>query len=68
MGLAESPHDFTGPVLTDGCKRLPRNGRRVHTSTLWRWCRKGCHGVELHYVALAGVGVTETGRITFLQS
>ena len=50
-------------TLAEAAKRLPRsNGRRVHTSTLWRWCRKGCRGVKLHYVRVGrSIRVTETG-------
>lgn len=37
-------------TLSQASKRLPRvNGRKVHTSTLWRWCRRGCKGVTLRY-------------------
>ncbi len=37
--------------LTAATKVLPRvNGRRPAISTLWRWCRKGLHGVRLEYV------------------
>lgn len=28
----------------------PTNGRRLHVSTIWRWCRKGVNGVHLEYV------------------
>lgn len=37
--------------LSEAASKLPRiNGRRPHTSTLWRWCRKGCRGTRLEYV------------------
>ena len=37
-------------TLSQAAKQLPRiNGRKVHTSTLWRWCRRGCKGVRLQY-------------------
>lgn len=37
-------------TLSQAAKQLPRvNGRKVHTSTLWRWCRRGCKGVKLQY-------------------
>jgi len=37
-------------TLSEAAKTLPRvNGRKVHTSTLWRWCRRGCKGVKLQY-------------------
>lgn len=37
-------------TLSEAAKRLPRmNGRRVNTSTLWRWCRRGVRGIHLEY-------------------
>ena len=37
--------------LTDATKSLPRvDGKRPHTSTLWRWCRRGLRGVRLEHV------------------
>jgi hypothetical protein len=37
-------------TLAAAAKTLPRiNGRKVHTSTLWRWCRKGYNGIRLEY-------------------
>ncbi len=39
--------------LTDAAKALPPiDGRRPHTSTLWRWCRKGVRGIRLEHVRL----------------
>lgn len=39
--------------LTDAARTIPRVGkRRVHCSTLWRWCRKGLRGVRLEYVKI----------------
>ncbi len=66
MSLADGPLTTSlSPYLTlsEAAKRLPRNnGRRVHTSTLWRWCRKGCHGVKLQYVRIGrSIRVTEAG-------
>jgi hypothetical protein len=38
-------------TLTEATKLLPRvGGKRVHVSTLWRWCRKGLRGVNLEYL------------------
>jgi hypothetical protein len=32
---------------------IPRvNGRRFTSSTIWRWCRKGVHGVHLDHVRM----------------
>lgn len=42
-------------TLSEAAARLPRRGgRKVHTSTLWRWARKGLRGVHLQYVRLGG--------------
>ena len=39
--------------LSEAAKLLPRiNGRKVATSTLWRWCRKGLRGVRLEYLRM----------------
>ena len=39
--------------LTQAAKILPlRRGKRIAISTLWRWCRKGLHGVQLDYVRI----------------
>ena len=39
--------------LTDATRALPPiDGRRPHTSTLWRWCRRGIRGVHLEHVRL----------------
>jgi hypothetical protein len=64
LGVTEDIHSplignyFT---LSEGTKRLPRvNGRKVHPSTLWRWCRRGCNGVHLKYLrAGRSIMVTE---------
>lgn len=48
-------------VLTfaEAAKALPRvNGKRPHTSTLWRWARKGCRGVYLEVRRFGGRYVT----------
>jgi len=47
----ETPCGFL--TLSQAAKRLPHvHGRRLHVSTLWRWCRKGHRGVYLQYVRL----------------
>ena len=39
--------------LADAAKALPPiGGKRPHVSTIWRWCRKGVHGVRLEHVRL----------------
>jgi len=35
-------------TFAEAAKSLPSfHGKRVHTSTIWRWARKGLHGVKL---------------------
>ncbi len=39
--------------LTDATKALPPiDGRRPHTSTVWRWIRRGIRGVHLEHLRL----------------
>ena len=39
--------------LSEAAKRVPKvNGRRVHASTIYRWCRRGLKGVRLEYVRI----------------
>ena len=39
--------------LSEAAGSVPRiNGQRPHTSTLWRWCRKGCRGTRLEYIRI----------------
>jgi len=46
-------------TLTEVSKLLPSfKGGRIHVSTLWRWCRKGCKGVRLEYSRLGSRIVT----------
>lgn len=57
--MSDSPNFSEGIVppllgdyftLAEASKTLPRvNGRKIHTSTLWRWCRRGCKGIKLRY-------------------
>ena len=49
--MAIDIHNETVVSLTEATKILPKvNGKRPSISTLWRWCRKGLHGVHLEYV------------------
>lgn len=42
-------------TLSEAAARLPQHdGKKVHTSTLWRWARKGLRGVHLQYVRFGG--------------
>ncbi|MEJ5260936.1 MAG: helix-turn-helix domain-containing protein [Anaerohalosphaeraceae bacterium] len=56
-------------TLPEAAKRLPRtNGRRIHSSTLWRWCRKGCRGIKLDYTRVGRtIMVTEEGLNRFFS-
>ena len=43
----------------DAAKRVPKiNGKQVHSSTVWRWARKGCRGVKLECRLLGGRFIT----------
>lgn len=47
--------DETIMTLSEAAASLPRiKGRKVHTSTLWRWIRKGINGVRLESLRLGG--------------
>ena len=36
--------------LSEAACKVPRvSKKKVSTSTLWRWCRRGLHGVKLEY-------------------
>ena len=38
-------------TLTQATKLLPpTGGKRIHISTLWRWCKKGLKGINLEYI------------------
>lgn len=57
-------------TLSQAAKQLPRvNGRKVHTSTLWRWCRRGCKGVKLQYYRIGRtIMTTETALQQFFTT
>ena len=39
--------------LSDATKALPSlGGKRLHPSTIWRWCKHGLGGVRLEYARL----------------
>jgi hypothetical protein len=45
--------------LTDACRALPQlGGRRLHPSSVWRWCRRGIRGVRLEHARLGHRVVT----------
>jgi len=35
-----------------------RRGRKVHISTIYRWCKKGMHGLRLETVRVGGITYT----------
>lgn len=44
-----------GEVSTD----LPRrNGKKIHTSTVWRWTRRGLRGIRLETLRIGGTTYT----------
>ena len=41
--------------LPQATAALPKvDGKRVHVSSIWRWCRKGLSGVRLEHVKIGG--------------
>ncbi len=45
--------------LAEIAGQLPRvGGRKIHTSTLWRWASRGLRGVRLEHVRLGGRIIT----------
>jgi len=46
-------------TLTEASKLLPVvNNKRINTSTLWRWCKKGFRGVYLDYAHMGKIIIT----------
>ncbi len=46
-------------TLSEVAGKLPRlGGRKIHTSTLWRWASRGLRGVRLEHVRLGGRIIT----------
>jgi len=57
---------FQDELLTmkEAAKRLPTvNGKPVHPSAIWRWCRKGIKGISLEYMILGGRYLTTMDAI-----
>ena len=51
--------------LKEATKFLPPiDGKRPHISTIWRWCRKGLHGVHLEYARFGSRIVTSAEALT----
>lgn len=46
-------------TLNQAAKLLPAvGGKRIHISTLWRWCKKGLRGIYLEYLRTGSKIVT----------
>lgn len=46
-------------TLTELSKELPLvHHKRIHPSTLWRWCKRGFRGVYLEYVCMGRIIMT----------
>jgi hypothetical protein len=48
---------------TEAAKRLPN---RPHTSSIWRWCRRGVRGVRLEYVRVGSKIFTTSAALNRL--
>ena len=57
-------------TLSEAAQRLPRvHHKRIHVSTLWRWCRKGLRGIRLEYVKVGRkIMVTPQGLERFFNA
>lgn len=57
-------------TLAEAAKVVPHQGRkRVNTSTLWRWCRKGVRGIYLKYARVGRtIMITESDLRTFFTA
>ena len=57
-------------TLSEAANELPRfNGKQIHVSTLWRWCRKGIRCVCLEYVKVGRkVMVSQEGLNRFFTA
>lgn len=55
--------------LAEAAKLIPRiDGKRPHTSTLWRWCRRGIGGVCLEHIRIGHRVCTTTSALNqFVQ-
>jgi hypothetical protein len=56
--MAINPNETLIP-LTEMTKQMPRvKNKRIHPSTLWRWCKKGVHGIYLDHACVGRTIVT----------
>ena len=56
--MTDCPHLGTSDYMTlaEITKRLPPlNGKRLHTSTVFRWCKNGIRGIHLKYAKIGRV-------------
>lgn len=55
--------------LAQAARALPKlGGKRIHPSSLWRWCRRGVRGHRLAYLKLGGrIVVTLAGIQEFAE-
>lgn len=52
-------HNETPLTLSEAAAALPKiGGKKISTSTLWRWAVKGCRGVRLEVRRLGGRHLT----------
>jgi len=46
-------------TLAQAADFLPKlGGRRIHTTSIWRWCRKGVRGVKLEHAIIGSRIIT----------
>jgi hypothetical protein len=65
---AASSSDFSDLIPFDDVpKRLPRSrrtGKKLHVSVLYRWTRRGSHGVKLKFLK---IGATSYTKLSWLE-
>jgi hypothetical protein len=58
-------------TFSQAAKRLPhlQRDRPIHTSTLWRWAKRGLRGIKLETTKVGGPRVTSTeARLRFFAA
>jgi len=57
-------------TLTEAAALLPKvGGKKIHVSTIWRWCKNGLRGVALEYMRCGAKIVTsETAMLRFFAA
>src|SRR4051812_48707200 len=52
-------------TLTEVPEHVPKaRGRRIHTSTIWRWTKRGIRGVKLETIRIGGRTYTSTEALS----